>query len=173
MLNTTSSNAAPTRLAEGSGWWALAFLILVADQATKYAVHTGLPYGASIPYTAFFNLVHLWNTGAAFSFLADAGGWQRYFLSATALVISVVLAWMLTSPRVKTEATGYSLVLGGALGNVVDRIHRGYVVDFLDFHWQNMHWPAFNIADISIFIGVMLLILTSFRSNANTQALQR
>lgn len=173
MHNMTSSNSAPTWLAEGARWWTLAILILFADQATKYAVHSGLPYGASIPFTEFFNLVHLWNTGAAFSFLADAGGWQRYFLSAIALVVSVILAYLLTSPRVKIEAAAYSLVLGGALGNVVDRIHRGYVVDFLDFHWQNMHWPAFNLADISIFTGAMLLIITSFRTPTNTQALQR
>lgn len=162
MQNENRSHRTSLGLANGAGWWTLALLVAGADQAIKYAVHTGLPYGASIPLTSFFNFVHVWNTGAAFSFLADAGGWQRYFFSTIAIIVSVVLAWMLTKPRPKTEAVAYSLILGGALGNVIDRVNRGYVVDFLDFHWQGWHWPAFNLADIGIFLGAALLVAGSF-----------
>lgn len=162
MQHENPSPRASSWLAGAAGWWTLALLVAGADQAIKYAVHTGLPYGASIPLTSFFNFVHVWNTGAAFSFLANAGGWQRYFFSAIAIIVSVVLAWMLTKPRPKTEAVAYSLILGGALGNVIDRVNRGYVVDFLDFHWQGWHWPAFNLADIGIFLGAALLVAASF-----------
>lgn len=162
-----SSNQPQTWLSRGAGWWSLALLLASADQAIKYAVHSGLPYGASIPLTDFFNFVHRWNTGAAFSFLADAGGWQRYLFTAVAIVVSAVIGWMLTKPPPKTEAFGYSLILGGALGNVIDRINRGYVVDFLDFHWQSWHWPAFNLADIGICVGAALLIVSSLRADRN------
>ena len=169
MQNIKSINRTQMWLGSGAGWWTLALLVTGADQAIKYAVHTGLPYGASIPLTGFFNLVHLWNTGAAFSFLADAGGWQRYFFSAIALIASVFLGWMLTKPRPKFEALSYSLILGGALGNVIDRIHRGYVVDFLDFHWQSWHWPAFNLADVGICVGAALLVISSFSAGTKPQ----
>jgi signal peptidase II len=157
-----SSNHPQTWLSRGSVWWTLALLFASIDQAIKYAVHSELPYGVSIPLTDFFNFVHRWNTGAAFSFLADAGGWQRYFFMIVAIVVSVILGWMLTKPSLKTEAFGYSLILGGAIGNAIDRINRGYVVDFLDFHWQGWHWPAFNLADIGICVGATLLIVASF-----------
>jgi signal peptidase II len=163
MQTEPSSNPPQTWLSRGAGWWSLALLLASADQAIKYAVHSGMPYGASIPLTDFFNFVHRWNTGAAFSFLAEAGGWQRYLFTVIAIVVSAVLIWMLTKPQPKKEALGYSLILGGALGNVVDRINRGYVVDFLDFHWQSWHWPAFNLADIGICVGAALLIVNSFR----------
>lgn len=169
MQTEPSSNQPQTWLSRSAGWWTLALLLASADQAIKYAVYSGLPYGASIPLTDFFNLVHRWNTGAAFSFLADAGGWQRYLFTVIAIVVSAVLGWMLTKPQPKTEAVGYSLILGGALGNVVDRINRGYVVDFLDFHWQGLHWPAFNLADIGICVGAALLIICSFRAGRNHQ----
>ncbi len=158
---------APFRLYIGFGWWTLALAIAGADQAIKYAVQTGLPYDASIFITSFFNLVHRWNTGAAFSFLADAGGWQRYFFSAVALAVAAVLAWMLRKPLPKIEALAYSLILGGALGNAADRIARGYVVDFLDFHWQGWHWPSFNLADIGIFMGAALLVAGTLRAGRN------
>lgn len=156
---------APSLQSTGFGWWTLALLVAIADQTTKYAVHTGLPYGASIPITDFFNFVHWLNAGAAFSFLADAGGWQRYFFSILALAVSAVLAWMLRKPLPKNEAFGYSFILGGALGNVADRFVRGYVVDFLDFHWQTWHWPAFNLADIGICVGAALLVIGAFRAS--------
>ncbi len=139
-------------------WWTLAISLAVADQATKAAVQALMYYGQSIPLTGFFNLVHVWNTGAAFSFLADAGGWQRYFFIVISLGVSIVLAVMLGRPRRKIEALGYSLVLGGALGNGFDRVVRGYVVDSLDFYWRSWHWPAFNLADCGIVIGVFCLL---------------
>ena len=120
-------------------------------------------YGQSISLTGIFNLVHTWNTGAAFSFLADAGGWQRYFFIVITIVVSIGLVVMLCRPRHKAEAIGYSLILGGALGNGFDRVTRGYVVDFLDFYWQQWHWPAFNLADTGITLGVSLLILSTFK----------
>ena len=112
----------------------------------------------------FFNLVHFWNTGAAFSFLADAGGWQRYFFIVIALVVSIVLALILRKRRAKSEALGYSLILGGAVGNLIDRAFRGHVIDYLDFYWQSWHWPAFNLADIGIVGGAAMLILSSLLS---------
>ena len=144
-------------------WWTLPISVAVADQLTKLAVSTLMYYGQSIPLTGFFNLVHVWNTGAAFSFLADAGGWQRYFFIVITLGVSIALVVMLRKPRTRTEALGYSLVLGGALGNGFDRVVRGYVVDYLDFYWRNWHWPAFNVADSGITLGVFLLVLNTFK----------
>lgn len=162
----------PGRLAlqqlHGPRWWSLALAVALADQAAKYAVHAGLTPDAVVPVTGFLNLVHRWNTGAAFSFLADAGGWQRYFLSTLALIVAAVLARLLSKPRPTNEALAYALILGGALGNVVDRIVRGYVIDFLDFHWHGRSWPAFNLADIGICIGAALLVADSFRRDRPT-----
>ena len=155
-------NFAPQWL-HGLRWWTVSLALVLVDQATKYAVHSGLMREAVVPVTGFFNLVHRWNTGAAFSFLADAGGWQRYFLSALALIVATALAWMLSSPRPRGEALAYALILGGALGNAVDRIVRGYVVDFLDFHWRGWSWPAFNLADVGICVGAALLVAVAFR----------
>ena len=143
-------------------WWTLAITLAVADQITKLVIYTLMPYGQSIPLTGFFNLVHLWNTGAAFSFLADAGGWQRYFFIVLTLAVSVWLTTILSKPRRRMESLGYSLILAGALGNGFDRVVRGFVVDYLDFYWQRWHWPAFNLADICITIGVSLLLLSTF-----------
>jgi signal peptidase II len=145
-------------------WWTLAITVAVADQLTKLAVSTLMFYGQNIPLTGFFNLVHVWNTGAAFSFLADAGGWQRYFFIVITLGVSICLVVMLRKPRRRIEALGYSLILGGALGNGFDRVVRGYVVDSLDFYWQSWHWPAFNLADSSITLGVFLLVLNTFKA---------
>lgn len=142
-------------------WWTLALAIASADQALKSAIAGALPVGSVIPLAPFFNLVHFWNTGAAFSFLADAGGWQRYFFSVIALVVSVVLALILRKPRANSEALGYSLILGGAVGNLIDRASQGHVIDYLDFYWQSWHWPAFNLADIGIVGGATMLIMSS------------
>jgi signal peptidase II len=145
-------------------WWTLALAIASADQALKSAIAGALPVGSVIPLAPFFNLVHFWNTGAAFSFLADAGGWQRYFFIVIALVVSMVLALILRKPRANSEALGYSLILGGAVGNLIDRSLRGHVIDYLDFYWQSWHWPAFNLADIGIVGGAAMLILSSLLS---------
>ena len=140
-------------------WYLLAVSLACLDQATKYAIETLMPLRASIEVNSFFNLVHVLNPGAAFSFLANAGGWQRYFFITLGLAVSAWLGRMLCQQRPRLEAMGYSLILGGALGNVADRVLRGSVVDFLDFHWQLVHWPAFNLADVAITSGAALLIM--------------
>lgn len=145
-------------------WWTLSLAIASTDQVFKSAIAESLPVGTVIPLAPFFNLVHFWNTGAAFSFLADAGGWPRYFFVVIASVVSMVLALILRKPRANSEALGYSLILGGAVGNLIDRALRGHVIDYLDFYWQSWHWPAFNLADIGIVGGATMLILSSLLS---------
>ena len=159
-----SSSPRRSLLAAPWFWWMLSLAIASADLAMKSAVTGSLPVGTVIPFTPFFNLVHFWNTGAAFSFLADAGGWQRYFFIVIALVVSIVLALILRKRRAKSEALGYSLILGGAVGNLIDRAFRGHVIDYLDFYWLSWHWPAFNLADIAIVGGAAMLILSSLLS---------
>lgn len=114
----------------------------------------------------FFNLVHVYNKGAAFSFLADQGGWQRWFFAVLAFAICGLLIHWLRKQSVAQRWSGiaYSLIIGGALGNVFDRLVLGHVVDFLDFYWQRAHWPAFNLADSFIFIGAAMIVLDGFRS---------
>jgi len=147
----------------GRTWLPATILIFAADQVVKQAVFVSMPYGASYAITPFFNLVHVWNTGAAFSLLADAGGWQRHFFIVIGTGVSLFLAWMLwRGVASRLEAAAYTLLLGGALGNISDRIVRGFVVDYLDFHWRGWHWPAFNIADAAITTGAALLVLASF-----------
>lgn len=148
-------------------WWLLAVAVLGLDVASKAAISTLMPYGESIPLTGFFNLVHVWNTGAAFSFLANAGGWQRYFFIALAFSVSIWLTLELRKPLPALEAGAYSLILGGALGNAVDRLLRGHVVDYLDFHLGNWHWPAFNAADIGIVCGALLMVVASLRRSSD------
>ena len=140
----------------------VAALIFIGDVVSKYFVHEFTPYGWSQPVTGFFNLVHVWNLGAAFSFLADAGGWQRTFFVTIAALASLWLIFMLRKPMRLIEQLALSLILGGAVGNGLDRAVRGYVVDFLDFYWRGWHWPAFNIADIGIVCGAGLMIFAAF-----------
>lgn len=142
----------------------LALVVLVLDFATKRWVESALFHGEQIPLTSFFNLVLAYNAGAAFSFLSDAAGWQRWFFSAIAGGASVLIFYLLRKHAAETLfCVALSLILGGALGNLWDRITLGHVVDFLDFHAGGYHWPAFNVADSAIFIGAMLLIVDSFR----------
>ncbi len=144
--------------------YVIAALVFMADVLTKYVVHELTPIGWSQPVSPFFNLVHVWNFGAAFSFLADAGGWQRPFFIAIAGGVSIWLIFMLSKPMRFVEQLAFSLILGGALGNGLDRAMRGYVVDFLDFYWRDWHWPAFNIADIGIVCGAVLTVIASMKS---------
>ena len=137
-------------------------LIALADQLIKWLVQQSMAYGQSVEITPFFNWVHVWNKGAAFSLFADGGGWQRYFFIAIAIVVSAVLVKLIRDSHKRTEALAYSMVLGGAFGNVIDRVFGGYVVDYLDFHWQSRHWPAFNLADVFIVLGVAMILVTSF-----------
>ncbi|MDP5239470.1 signal peptidase II [Uliginosibacterium sp. 31-16] len=147
-------------------WFVLAAAILVADQGSKAWVSSGLLLGDRIALTEFFNLVHVLNTGAAFSFLADAGGWQRYAFSVLGIAVSVWMAREIRQGQTsRMECFAYAMIIGGALGNVVDRVFRGAVTDFLDFHWQGMHWPAFNFADIAINIGVLAMLLGIWRQS--------
>jgi len=140
-------------------WYGVAACAVMADQLAKLAISRTFAYGEQIEVTPFFNLVHVLNPGAAFSFLAGAGGWQRYFFIALGLAVSAWLVHILRQPLSRPEAAGYSLILGGALGNVLDRVLRGQVVDFLDFHWRHAHWPAFNLADVAITSGAFLLVV--------------
>ena len=145
-------------------WVVLILLILAADQATKLWVLAALQPYEVIPVMPSLNLTLVFNEGAAFSFLADAGGWQRWFFVALALVVSVVLLvwlWRL-KPEDRLTAAGLSLVAGGAIGNLIDRIAYGHVVDFVDVYWRAWHWPAFNVADSAITVGVGLLLLEAF-----------
>lgn len=153
-------------------WYLLAFLVFVADQAVKSLVDAATPLGWSRAVAPFFNLVHVLNPGAAFSFLASAGGWQRWFFLAIAALASAFLVWMLRDARPRAESLGYSLILGGALGNALDRAVRGHVIDYLDFHAGGWHWPAFNLADVSITVGAACLILASLRGSGQPQSQQ-
>ena len=142
-----------------AGWLALAGAIIVADFATKAWMLSAFHLHESVVVTSFFNLVLVMNPGASFSFLADAGGWQRWFFVILALVISAWLVVLIRHhARERLMPAALALVLGGALGNVVDRIRFGAVVDFLDFHFAGWHWPAFNVADSAITVGVILLL---------------
>lgn len=150
------------RLATGWIWWSLGGAVALADFATKQLVRMSMPLGDQIPLAGFFNLVHASNAGAAFNILAGAGGWQRYFFTVVAVIISAWLVWMLSSALTCIEALAYSLILGGAIGNAADRIMYGVVTDFLDFHWRNWHWPAFNLADVAICVGAVALMAAAF-----------
>ena len=139
----------------------ISVLVIVLDQITKYIASSQLDYAVPVSVISMFNFTLLHNTGAAFSFLSDAGGWQRWFFIVLALAISVVLfVWLLRlKPHEKWIAVSLTLILGGALGNVIDRSLYGYVIDFLDVYYDTWHWPAFNIADSAITVGAVVLIL--------------
>ncbi len=150
-------------MASPSRWFGLSAAVIVLDQLTKGWIASVFRLGDSQPVTSFFDLVYVFNRGAAFSFLSDAGGWQRWFFVLLALGVSVWLVGMLrrhAGERLLPAAL--SLILGGALGNVIDRIWHGAVVDFLYFHVAEYYWPAFNVADSAITIGVALLIWQQF-----------
>lgn len=150
-------------------WLLLAAVLVVADQITKWLVVYSIPYipygqggPFSIPLLPILNLTHVHNNGAAFSFLAHAGGLARLFFSVLALVAAVLITSILRKQYANVRlSAGLSLVLGGAIGNLIDRIVHGYVIDFVDFYWQHWHFPAFNVADIAITFGAMTLIWDS------------
>jgi len=145
-------------------WLGLAALIVVVDQLTKYAVVQYFAANPAVAVTPFFNLVLVYNPGAAFSFLSDAAGWQRGLFIAIALTASAWIVYLLRKfPHQRQFALALSLVLSGAVGNVIDRILFGAVVDFLDFHALGWHWPAFNVADSAITCGALLLVWDALR----------
>ena len=148
-------------------WLGIALVILLADQATKLLIVDSFALGDSQTVTTFFNLVRVHNSGAAFSMLSTASGWQRWFFSAIGVVATLFILWLLRShPTQKLFCFALALVLGGAVGNVIDRMLYGHVIDFLDFHWDWLspvffqgHFPAFNVADSAISVGAVCLIL--------------
>ena len=141
-------------------WLGLAFLVLLLDQFTKVLILGFYRLGDSTYVTSFFNVVRVHNHGAAFSFLADASGWQRWFFTVLGVVAAGVMLWMIKShPGQRLFCLALAFIIGGAIGNVVDRVLHGYVVDFLDFHSRGIHFPAFNVADSAITVGAACLIL--------------
>lgn len=152
-------------------WLWLSLLVLILDQFSKYMVSDLLHLYESVAVLPFFSVTLLHNSGAAFSFLAGAGGWQRWLFTAIALVVSVaIVVWIKRLPTTeKWQAAALALILGGALGNVIDRLRFGYVVDFLDVYYQKWHWPAFNVADSAITVGVAILLMATLRGGAHSR----
>jgi len=146
-------------------WLWLSVLVIVLDQATKSLATAYLTMHVPVPVLPMFNLTLVHNTGAAFSFLSEAGGWQRWFFALVALLVAVVLVRWLAQLRSQQVwiAVALALVLGGALGNVWDRLWLGYVVDFIDVYYGGWHWPAFNIADSAISVGAVMLVIDALR----------
>lgn len=141
-------------------WLGWALLILVLDQVTKTLILRSYQLGDATYVTSFFNIVRAHNTGAAFSFLADAGGWQRWLFTGFGVAAALFILWQLHAhPGQRLFSFSLASILGGAVGNVIDRLMHGYVVDFLDFHWAGWHFPAFNVADAGITVGAVCLIL--------------
>lgn len=160
MLNQANSKPA-TAAQSGLRWLWLAVILLVADQVSKWWVTTNFRLYESVAVMPMFNFTYVRNEGAAFSFLSDAGGWQRWFFSAIAFTISGLLLYWLRglNKSEKLLSVAYALVLSGAIGNLIDRVLYGYVIDFLDVYYQQHHWPAFNVADAAICIGALLIII--------------
>ena len=150
---------------------ALAMIILLLDQLSKWSALSNLQMGVPEYVLPFMNWLLLFNSGAAFSFLAQGSGWQRWFFTILGLVACIYIIWLLRkSQNDKLLCLALSLILGGALGNVVDRIMLGAVVDFIDLHYANWHWPAFNIADSAICIGAALIIWGELRKSFGKSA---
>lgn len=145
-------------------WLGLALAVLILDQFTKVLILGYYQLGAGTVVTSFFNVVRVHNSGAAFSFLAAASGWQRWFFTAIGVVAALLIVWLLRSHAgQKLFSFALACILGGAVGNVVDRLLHSYVIDFLDFHWHGTHFPAFNLADSAITLGAACLILDELR----------
>ena len=146
-------------------WLGAVAMLLLLDQVTKSYFSTTLELGESVRVTEWFNFVHVLNTGAAFSFLADAGGWQRwFFIGVSVLVVGVISVVCLAQQAEPLDRWLGAFVVGGGGGNLVDRVQTGAVVDFLDFHWQNNHWPAFNLADVFIVCAALTYCLVSLKA---------
>jgi signal peptidase II len=151
----------------GLSWLWLTLLCLIVDQVTKHQVVGSMELYESIKVFSFFSITYVHNLGAAFSFLADEGGWQRWFFTSVAAIASIVfIVWLAKTPKnQKLLSIAFALLLSGALGNLIDRALFGYVIDFLDFYIGDNHWPVFNVADSMIFIGAALMIFDSFKNN--------
>lgn len=153
-------------------WLWISGLVIVLDQLTKLWASSALEYGDPVPVIPFFNLTLMHNTGAAFSFLSQAGGWQRWFFALVAIAVSSILILWLKRLNASQRwlAVALALVLGGALGNVFDRVYYGYVIDFIDVYYGRWHWPAFNVADSAIFVGAVMLIIDSLRGDSRDKS---
>lgn len=147
-------------------WYALAALIIISDLASKAWAQASFEYAQAVEVTPFFDWLLLYNYGAAFSFLSDESGWQRWFFSGIAFVVSCMLILWLARipPKQRWEPIALALILGGALGNLYDRLTLGYVVDFISLHYQQHRWPSFNIADSAICVGAVMLLIDLWRS---------
>jgi signal peptidase II len=146
-------------------WLSISAVVIALDLYTKHLIQQAFAYGEHLKITTFFDLVRYHNTGAAFSFLADAGGWQKWFFTAISVVASVVIVYLIhQNPKNKFYCFGLALVLGGALGNLYDRLTLGYVVDFILVYYQDWYWPAFNVADSAICVGVGFLLLDAIKN---------
>jgi len=158
-MNQTSSQASSSK------WYVLlAFGVLIADQITKWWAQMSLPMAQPIKVTDFLNWFLIYNPGAAFSFLSQAGGWQRWFFTVIGIVAAIVIIWLLQkNTHDRPFCLALSLILGGAIGNVIDRLLYGAVVDFIDVHYDGWHWPAFNVADSAISIGATLIVINEIR----------
>ena len=144
-------------------YFSLSALVIVIDQITKLAIEAHFQQGEFMPITSFFNLVLAYNPGAAFNFLANHDGWQRWFFTALSLTAAIFISlYMRKNRHLPRLCAGLAFILGGAIGNLIDRVRIGKVVDFLDFYVGNAHWPAFNVADSAIFIGVAILLIDEF-----------
>lgn len=145
-------------------WLGIAAIVLLLDQLTKITITQMFTYGESRPVTSFFNLVLAYNKGAAFSFLSTQSGWQRYFFTAIGIAAALFIVYLLKKHAgQRLFCWALALILGGAVGNVIDRILYGHVIDFLDFYIRNWHWPAFNVADSAICIGAVLFVVDELR----------
>ncbi len=145
-------------------WFNVALIALALDQLTKFLIVQKFAFGEVLSITSFFNLVLVYNRGAAFSFLAGANGWQRWVFTAIGVMAALLIVHLLRKHRHQTLfCLALSLILGGALGNVIDRLVHGHVIDFLDFYLHGWHWPAFNLADSAISCGTLLLVLDELR----------
>lgn len=149
-------------------WLGIAAIIVLLDQITKITVMQILSYGQSVPVTSFFNIVLVYNKGAAFSFLSSQGGWQRYLFTGIAIAAVILITYLLKKHAgQRLFCWGLALILGGAVGNLIDRLVYGHVIDFLDFYVKTWHWPAFNVADMAICLGAILYILDELRRAKN------
>ena len=145
-------------------WFSISAVVVALDLYTKHLVQNAFVYGEHLTINRYFDLVRYHNEGAAFSFLANAGGWQKWFFTAITTIAVIVIAYLIIKHHTeKLFCAGLSFVLGGAIGNLYDRLTLGHVVDFLYFHLDDLYWPAFNVADSAICIGVGLLLLDSFK----------
>jgi signal peptidase II len=162
----TKQSFTPRQSRSGSllPWLGIALIVILIDQLTKVAIVQTFAYGQGRIITGFFNLVLVYNPGAAFSFLAAAGGWQRWAFTGLGVVAALVICYLLKRHSTqKVFATALALIMGGAIGNVIDRVVHGHVIDFLDFHVNGWHWPAFNMADSAICVGAVLLVIDELR----------